>query len=137
MANNKNKSIIFASTGALALIAIVAVIAGLTAKPDPVSVDASMTLVSQDCSNVSFGYFDIPGAQVTLTVDGVVESVATYSSLGNDTYLGCKFSTTFFDVPADGSMYSVGLASGRRGTISKTQSELEADGWTFGLTLGP
>ena len=133
---DKNKNILIASAGGIALVAIVAIIIGVTAKPAPVSVDASMTLVNQNCASVGWGYFDIPGAQVTITVDGIIESYATYPSYGQNTYLGCKFSTTFYDVPADGSIYSVALASGRRGTISKSRSELESDGWNFGLTLG-
>jgi hypothetical protein len=49
--------------------------------------------------------------------------------------LGCKFTAFISDVPSDAENYSVSMASGRRGTIYKTKSELLANDWTFYLSL--
>ena len=135
-ADNSKRNTFVAVGGVLALLVVIGIFAKITSKPDPVSVDASLTLVDQNCYDLSWGYFDIPNAQVTLTVDGVVKGYATFPRVGSTSALGCKFTTYFTDIPADGSTYSYSLASGRRGVITKTRAEMEAASWSFDLSLG-
>jgi hypothetical protein len=133
--NTKRNSFIAIGAG-VGLLALIGIFATITAKPDPVSVDASLTIIDQNCYNLGWGYFDIPGAQVTLTVDGVVEGYAAFPRYGTNTVLGCKFTGYFTDIPADGETYSYSLASGRRGVVTRTLSEMQANDWAFDLTLG-
>jgi hypothetical protein len=106
-------------------------------KVNYINVDADMTLIGTECYDISWGFFDIPGGQVVLKVDGVPIAYANYPSTGDSSaYLGCRFSTTFYDVPMNGSFYSFGLASGRRGTIDKSREEMVTDGWSFSVSLG-
>jgi hypothetical protein len=116
----KNKNVlIFSIAGVTAFLVFVAGIFFVTKSPAPVSVSVSLTLLDQECYDLSWGYFDILGADVELEVDGVTTGYASLSALG-----------------ADGSVYSYSMASGRRGSITKTKTELEADGWSFDLTIG-
>lgn len=134
--NNSTRNSLLAVAGGLVLIVLFGIFLKIASKPIPVSVSASLTLVDQKCYDLSWGYFDIPGAQITLTVDGVVEGYATFPRFGSTSILGCKFSATFSDIPADGETYSYSLASGRRGVITRTLSEMQANDWSFDLTLG-
>jgi hypothetical protein len=84
---------------------------------------------------LSFGYGDIPSGQVIITVDGESAGFGSYSSVGTTTYRGCKFTAYVNDVPSDGENYSISMASGRRGTIYNTRSELIDNDWTFSLSL--
>ena len=118
------------------LLALIGIFVAITAKPEPVSVEASLTIIDQNCYNLGWGYFDIPGAQVTLTVDGVVAGYATFPRYGSPTVLGCKFTGYFSEIPADGETYSYSLASGRRGVVTRTLAEMQANDWSFDLTLG-
>ena len=133
---NSKRNLFIAIGGGVAVLAAIGIFAAINAKPDPVSVDASLTLVDQNCYDLSWGYFDIPSAQVTLTVDGVIKGYASFPSVGSSSVLGCKFTAYFSDIPADGDVYSYSLASGRRGVITKTLTEMKADDWSFDLSLG-
>jgi hypothetical protein len=95
-----------------------------------------MTLVGQSCSDISWGYSDIPGGNVNLSVDGVNVGTATYDSYGITSATGCQFGTTVYGVKENGSSYSVISGNAIRGTITETKDQLSADGWTFNLTLG-
>lgn len=132
---NNNKVIYSISGATLALVLILGLVA-VTKSPEPVTVDVSLTLLDEQCYDISWGYFDIPGADVELEVDGLTVGYAAFPSYGDSTYLGCEFNATFYDIPADGSIYSYSMASGRRGVITKTREELEADGWSLGLSIG-
>lgn len=134
--NNSKRNTFIAIGGGVAFLALIGIFATITSKPDPVSVTASLTLADQNCYDLSWGYFDIPSAQVTLTVDGVVEGYSTFPRVGSTSILGCKFTTYFSDIPADGDVYSYSLASGRRGVITRTRAEMEAENWSFDLSLG-
>ena len=133
--SNKN-TLIFSIAGGTAALVLIAALFTFTRSPSPVSVDVSLTVVDQTCYDLSWGYFDIPGAALELEVDGVTMGYATFPSTGNSNYLGCEFSATFYDIPPDGQMYSYAFASGRRGVITKSREELEADGWSMDLTIG-
>lgn len=119
----------------LVVLVLVILIAGNSAKAEPVTVTVEMTIQDENCWDLSWGYGDIPGAQVIITVDGVSSGFGSYPSVGSSTILGCKFTTYISDVPSDGENYSVSMASGRRGTIYNTRSELIANDWTFSLSL--
>ena len=132
---NKNTLIFSISGGTLALL----LIAGLfvfTRPPEPVTVDVALTLIDAECYDISWGYFDIPGADIELEVDGVTLGYASFPSYGDTTFLGCEFNATFYNIPADGSFYTYSLASGRRGEITKTREEFEADNWSMRLSIG-
>lgn len=133
--NSKRNTFIALGAG-IGLLALIGIFATINSKPEPVSVDASLTLVDQNCYDLSWGYFDIPGAQITLTVDGVIEGYTSFPRFGTNTALGCKFTGYFSDIPADGETYSYSLASGRRGVITRSLSEMQANNWSFDLTLG-
>jgi hypothetical protein len=94
-----------------------------------------MTIQDESCWNLSWGYADVPSGQVIITADGESVGFGSYSSTGSTTILGCKFTAFISDVPSDAENYSVSMASGRRGTIYKTKSELLANDWTFYLSL--
>ena len=119
----------------LVVLVLVILIAGNSAKAEPVTLTVEMTIQDESCWDLSWGYGDIPGAQVIITVDGVSSGFGSYPSVGSSTILGCKFTTYVSDVPSDGENYSVSMASGRRGTIYNTRSELIANDWTFSLSL--
>lgn len=105
-------------------------------KPEPVTVTVEMTLVNTECWDMSWGYGDIPGGQVIISVDGVNQGFGNYPPIGATSPLGCKFTAYVADVPSDGESYSVSMASGRRGTVFNSRSELESSGWTFEISLG-
>ncbi len=132
----QKRNMLFAIAGATCLVLFIGIAVLISAKPEPVAVTASLTIVDESCYGLGWGYLDVPGAQVILTVDGVIEGYGSYPRVGTSSILGCKFTTTFYDIPSDGEMYSYSLASGRRGVITKSQSELESSGWSFDLTLG-
>jgi hypothetical protein len=132
---NKNTFIFSIAGGTLAIV----MIAGLfvfTRPPEPVSVDIALTLIDEECYDISWGYFDIPSADIELAVDGATLGYASFPSYGDTTYLGCEFNATFYNIPADGSIYTYSLASGRRGEITKTREEFEADDWSLRLSIG-
>jgi len=133
----KNKNVlIFSIAGATLALVMIGGLFVVTKSPEPVAVDVSLTLLDESCYDVSWGYFDIPGADIELDVDGVTVGYASFPSYGDSTYLGCEFNATFYNIPSDGSIYSYSLASGRRGEIVKTRDELESDGWSLGLSIG-
>ena len=134
--DNSKRNTFIALGGGVGLLALIGIFATITSKPDPVTVDASLTIIDQNCYNLGWGYFDIPGAQVTLTVDGVIKGYAAFPRYGTNTVLGCKFTGYFSDIPADGETYSYSLASGRRGVVTRTLAEMQANDWSFDLTLG-
>lgn len=132
-AGSKN-SIIALVTGLFVLIFII-LIAGNSAKAQPVTITVEMTIKDESCWDLSWGYGDIPNGQVIITVDGEAAGFGSYPSIGSSTILGCKFTAFISDVPSDGENYSVSMASGRRGTIYNSKSELVANDWTFLLSL--
>ena len=133
--SNKN-TLIFSIAGATAGLVLIAVLFAFTRSPSPVAVSVSLTLVDEVCYDLSWGYFDIPGASVELEVDGMTLGYATFPGYGDTNYLGCEFSATFYNIPPDGQMYSYALASGRRGVITKSREELELADWSMDLTIG-
>ena len=132
---NKNALIFSIAGGTLALVMTVGVFI-FTRSPEPVSVDVSLTLLDEECYDIGWGYFDIPGGDIELEVDGLTVGYATLPGYGDTTLLGCEFKATFYNIPADGSIYTYSMASGRRGVITKTRDELESSDWSFGLTIG-
>lgn len=132
---NKNKLIFSIAGGTLALVMVAGLFA-FTRSPEPVSVEVALTLIDEECFDISWGYFDIPGGDVELEVDGLTVGYASFPSYGDTTFLGCEFNATFYGIPADATIYSYSLASGRRGVITKTREELEADDWSLRLSIG-
>lgn len=130
-----SKNSVIGLVSGLVILILVILIAGNSAKAEPVTVTVEMTIKDESCWDLSWGYGDIPGAQVIITVDGVSAGFGSYPSVGSSTILGCKFTTYISDVPSDGENYSISMASGRRGTIYNTRSELIANDWTFSLSL--
>lgn len=136
IAPKNNNALIFSISGVTLALVLVGGLFFVTKSPEPVPVDVSLTLLDEQCFDISWGYFDIPGGDIELEVDGVTTGYASFPSYGNTTYLGCEFAATFYDIPADGSIYSYSLGNGRRGVITKTREELEADDWSFRLSIG-
>jgi hypothetical protein len=124
--------------GVLGLFVIVSMFFGLkqAAVPETIAVSVTMVVIDESCYNLSWGYGDIPGGQVVITADGVQVGFGSYSSFGTDVGRGCQFEALVLDVPMDAENYAVSMASGRRGVIYNTKSELEANGWAFELSIG-
>ena len=138
--NSKNKNL-FIGLGIFGVAAALLLLVKLASGgAQPVTVTVEMTVINQQCSEISFGdswgYSDIPGGQVLVKVDDTETFVGAYQIYGTTSALGCKFSATISGVKSDGENYSVSMASGRRGTVYSTRSELEANDWTFSLSLG-
>lgn len=132
-----NRNFIFAGiAGLAALLFVIVALGSISSESEPVTVSVEMVLIDEyDCFDVSWGYSDIPGGQVVLDVDGT-KYFGSYTAFGQSSGSGCKFTASISGVKSDGVNYSIGMASGRRGTIYNTKSELEANGWTFYLSLG-
>lgn len=104
--------------------------------PTTTTVSVTMSINGQYCNDLSWGYSDIPGGSIILSVDGISTGFASYSYSGTDTASGCDFYANFYNVPTSGSIYSIRMASGLRGTVDNYQYELEANGWQINLSLG-
>jgi hypothetical protein len=126
----------FTIIGVSVFLLVVFIAAAGGGKPDPVTVTVEMTLVDTECWDLSWGYGDIPGGQVIISVDGVASGFGSYPPIGSSSSLGCKFVAYLSDVPSDGESYSISMASGRRGTVYNSKSELESNSWTFEISLG-
>ncbi|ONH54597.1 hypothetical protein CcI49_29980 [Frankia sp. CcI49] len=97
---------------------------------------ATTNLVGVRSCDGSGGYSDIHrGAQATLTdAEGTIVST---TRIGNGTHGGsahCTFPFTFLPIEVESGFYSVEIS--RRGKITKSVAELDADEWTFELSLG-
>ncbi len=99
-------------------------------------VTVNMTLVGETCSNVSWGYDDIPGGTVNLSIDGVPQPSTNYTSYGVDVYNGCKFTATVSGVKENGNSYTVTSGRMTRGEVTNSQTDLASNSWTFELSLG-
>jgi hypothetical protein len=130
-----SKNSIIGLVSGLFVLILVILIAGNSAKAEPVTLTVEMTIKDESCWDLSWGYGDIPGGQVIITVDGVSSGYGSYPSVGSSTILGCKFTAFISDVPSDGENYSISMASGRRGTVYNSRTELIANDWTFSLSL--
>ncbi len=93
----------------------------------------SITSTGATCQGTG-GYSDIqPGAPVTLK-DGDGKILGSTSLLsGTGTTSSCTFSFSIPDVP-EVPFYSMEI--GRRGAVTNSLAVMQANGWTFGLTLG-
>jgi hypothetical protein len=104
--------------------------------PSTTTVSVTMSVNGQYCNDLSWGYSDIPGGSIILSIDGLSAGYASYSSYGTDTSSSCDFNAYFYGVPTGGSIYSIRMASGLRGSVDNYQWELESNGWQFNLSLG-
>jgi hypothetical protein len=130
-----SKNSIIGLVSGLFVLILVILIAGNSAKAEPVTLTVEMTIKDESCWDLSWGYGDIPNGQVIVSVDGVSSGYGSYSSVGSSTILGCKFTAYISDVPSDGENYSISMASGRRGTVYNSRSDLIANDWVFPLSL--
>jgi len=101
-------------------------------------VDTSTDFPSIDVSGSTChgksGYSDIaPGMPVTVKDESGKLLGATTLLFGTGSTTHCDFDFTI-DGVGDASIYSV--EGGRRGAISYTKAQLEANGWTVGLSIG-
>ncbi len=136
--SSNNKQLAIVSIVIVALIAlgvVVSVVRNVTTVKTT-TVTVTQTLVDQYCFDISWGYGDIPGAQVVLTADGANVGYGSYSSIGTTTALGCEFTAYIYDVPMNADTYAVELASGRRGVVYNTKADMISNNWNIYLTLG-
>lgn len=138
IANKSNNSTVVLMIAALGLIVIGLIVLGYKQSSEPqfTDVTVSMVIVDEPCYDINWGYSDIPGGQVVISADGAQVGFGAYSVFGDDVALGCRFEAFISGVPMDAENYSVSMASGRRGVIYNTKSELEANGWAFELSIG-
>ena len=99
-------------------------------------ITVNMTIIGESCSNITWGYLDIPGGTISLSVDGASVGSSSYGAYGTTTATGCQFSTVLAGVKENGSSYQVTSGNAIRGSITETKSQLSSDNWTFNLTLG-
>lgn len=133
----RNIAIISVASTLAVVLLIFLVMSNRTSEPTTRAVTVSLTVMNDlDGCDLPFGYFDIPGAQFELRADGAVVGFGSYPQSGENVVYGCKFSSVVYNVPMDADVYSVALASGKRGTIYNTQAELAANNWEFSLSLG-
>lgn len=104
--------------------------------PSTTTISVTMAINGEYCGDLSWGYGDIPGGSIILSVDGIPKAYASYSSYGTDSSTSCDFNAYFYNVPTSGTIYSVRMASGLRGTVDSYGYELAANGWQFNLSLG-
>lgn len=107
------------------------------AVPNTTTVPITVTIYGEtECSSygLGLGYGDVPGSLMTVRADGIPVGVATLEEYGEFDGVGCVFQASVSDVPMDAAIYS--METGRRGEISSTRSEMEANGWSFDATLG-
>jgi hypothetical protein len=99
-------------------------------------VTVKMVLVGENCSSVSWGYSDIPGGTVNLSVDGVSVGSGSYTSYGTTVVNGCQFTATIPAVKENGSNYTISTGNILRGSVTNSKADLSGNNWTFELTLG-
>jgi len=136
--SSNNKQIAIISIVIVALIAlgvVVSVVKNVTTV-ETTTVEVTQTISGENCYDLSWGYGDIPGAQVILRADGSTVGYGTYSPLGTESVIGCKFTAFIYDVPMNAENYSVELASGRRGVVYNTNADMISNDWNIYLTLG-
>jgi hypothetical protein len=124
------------------LVAILGVIAlGIVvyqaAKPKTTSMTVTMDLYNgTDGCNVGLGYDDIPGAAVVVTADGSQVGFGSLDYSGTDMGYYCEFTALLTGIPTDKSTYELTIGGPNRGVLTSTQSELSANGWDWGVSLG-
>ena len=121
--------------GVAVLIIIVGVFSKLSSN-STTDVTVNMTLVNQECSNVSWGYLDIPGGRVSLEVDGSQVSSSQYTRFGTTVFNGCRFTATLSGVKQNGRIYTLTSGNVLRGALTENKSELSGNDWTFDVSLG-
>lgn len=94
-----------------------------------------LTVYSGDGCDLPFGYFDVPGAGVTVTVDDAVVARDVLPTTGDEDWgTSCTFSVNVGPVPADGTNYV--LEIGDRGEVENSRDEVESNDWTMSASLG-
>jgi hypothetical protein len=134
--SNKQLAIISIVVVALIALGVVATVLKNVTTVKTTTVEVTQTISGENCYDLSWGYGDIPGAQVILRADGSTVGYGTYSALGTESLLGCKFTAFVYDVPMNAENYSVELASGRRGVVYNTKADMISNDWNIYLTLG-
>lgn len=104
------------------------------AVPQTTFLDVSLTVFDEDGCNFSWGYDDIPGSTVTVSVDGVPIAFDQLPSFGDDGVVYCDFEVSIAGVPTDGNIYEIEI--GRRGTAVLSRTELVADNWSYSGSIG-
>lgn len=122
--------------GVIAVIGV-GVLAFQALKPKTTTVLVTLDLYNgTDGCNVGLGYNDVPGASVVISADGVPVGTSALDLFGTDMGLYCEFTASVPSVPTDRSIYSLTIGGSNRGVLTSTQSELSANGWNWGVTLG-
>jgi hypothetical protein len=104
--------------------------------PPTTTVSVTMSINDEYCDDLSWGYDDIPGGSIILSVDGIADGYASYPYYGTDTSTGCDFDAYFYGIPTNGTIYSLRMASGLRGSVESYKSEMESNGWHIDVSLG-
>lgn len=106
----------------------------IPAEPQTTFLDVSLTVFDEDGCNLGWGYDDVPGSTVTVSVDGVPIAFDQLPSFGDDGVVYCDFEVSIAGVPTDGSIYEIEI--GRRGKAVLSRTELVADNWSYSGSLG-
>lgn len=106
-------------------------------KPTTTTVLVTLELYNgSDGCDVGLGYNDVPGASVVISADGVPVGTSSLDLFGSDMGLYCEFTASVPSVPTDKGIYTLTIGGSNRGVLTSTQSELSANGWNWGVTLG-
>lgn len=106
----------------------------LPAVPATTALDVTLTVFDEDGCNFGWGYDDVPGAIVTVSMDGVPIAFDQLPLFGDDGIVYCEFEVSVAGVPTDGNIYEIEI--GRRGKAVMSRAELIADSWSYNGSLG-
>jgi hypothetical protein len=102
--------------------------------PATTTLDVALTVFDEDGCDFGWGYDDVPGSTVTVSVDGVPVAFDQLPRFGQDSVVFCDFKVAIRGVPTDGNIYEIEI--GRRGKAVKSRAELIEENWSYNGTLG-
>lgn len=118
-----------------ALVAVVAsVLIFVNREPPTTTMMVDLTVFNDEGCTFGFGYADVPGSNVTVSMDGKLVAVGNLGRFGDESFGTCTFDAQIESVPTSGDFYEITI--GGRGTQTSTRSELESADWSYSASLG-
>ena len=106
----------------------------ITQEPQVTPLDVSLTVFNEDGCDFGWGYDDVPGSTVTVSVDGIPVAFDQLPRFGEDNVVFCDFKVSIPGVPTDGNIYEIEI--GRRGKAVQSRAELIESNWSYSASLG-
>lgn len=123
-----------AIAGVLVLGVIAVGLGSATQAPPTRNLSITYSVFGVDGCDLSWGYSDVPGSQVTVEMDGQIVATGTVPLYGTAVLQSCMYSMDLGPVRSDGDFYSVSI--GRRGTLNYSQTDMNDQDWSLNLSLG-